>query len=313
MNNKNILTLALCSSILVSCGGGGGGGGGVQTKTIQPLETELAGTYQAIFTPLNKTVSGHLNGSLTLVREKDDVVIDVRFSNGPASIIHSQNIHVGDRCPTEKDDLNNDGYLDAEETARVVKEILIPLDDDISSQRMGLGTFPVSDAFGYYFWSRATSFEKLMTDLREEDINFTDDYVKLDSNKSLTMIGKVVVVRGVHESTPLPETVLGRGRLSPHQGIPVACAVIKRIGQAPGVIDQDSTDIPVPVDGESVGGSSGADDGAIFPSTQTTGGGATGNYGDDDDDVTTSTGGTNGSNRVEPEVNGGSTTGGVSF
>lgn len=313
MNNTKLLTLALCSSILVSCGGGGGGGGGnTQTKTAQPLETELGGTYQAIFTPLNKTVSGHLNGSLTIVREKDDVVIDVRFSNGPVASIHSQNIHIGDRCPTDADDLNQDGYIDAEETANVVKEVLIPLDDDITSQRMGLGTFPVSDDFGYYFWSRATPFEKLMTDLREEDINPTDEYAKLDSNKSLTMIGKVVVIRGVPESTPLPETVMGKGRLSPRQGIPVACAVIKRQGQAPGVIDQDRTDIPVPLDGATIGGSSGADDGAIFPTTQTTSGTGTGNYGDDDD-VTTTTGGTNGSNRVDPEENGSSTTGGVSF
>lgn len=312
MNNKRLLSLALCSSILVSCGGGGGAGGaGTPKKSVEPLETELGGTYQAIFTPLNKVVSGHLNGSLTLVREKDDVVVDVRFSNGPASIIHSQNIHIGDRCPTEADDINHDGYIDAEETAKVVKEILIPLDDDITSQRMGLGTFPVSDEFGYYFWSRATPYEKLMNDLREEDINPTDEYVKLDSNKSLTMVGKVVVVRGVPDSTPLPETVLGRGRLTPHQGIPVACAVIKRIGQAPGVIDQDRTNIPVPVDGETIGGSGGVDDGAIFPTTQTTAG-STGNYGDDDD-VTTTTGGTNGSNRVEPEVSGSSTTGGVSF
>lgn len=312
MNKNRLLSLALCSTILASCGGGGGGGAGAPKKSIQPLETELGGTYQAIFTPLNKTVSGHLNGSLTLVREKDDVVIDVRFSNGPASIIHSQNIHIGDRCPNEADDLNHDGYIDAEETALVVKEILIPLDDDITSQRMGLGTFPVSDEFGYYFWSRATPFPKLMEDLREEDINPTDEYVKLDSNKSLTMIGKVVVVRGVPETTPLPETVLGKGRLTPHQGIPVACAVIKRIGQIPGVIDQDHTTIPVPTDGETIGGSSGVDDGAIFPTTQTTTGSDNGNYGDDDD-VTTTTGGTNGSNRVEPEVNSSETTGGLSF
>lgn len=314
MNNKNLLSLALCTTILVSCGGGGGGGGGgSKGKTAEPLETELGGTYQAILAPINKTISGHLNGSVTLVREKDDVVIDVRFSNGPTSSIHSQNIHVGDRCPTEADDLNSDGYIDAEETSRVVKEILIPLDDDITSQRMGLGTFPVSDEFGYYFWSRATPFEKLMNDLHEEDINPVDEYAKLSSNKSLTMIGKIVLIRGVSETTPLPETVLGKGRLTPHQGIPVACAVIKRLEKAPGVIDQDRTDIPVPTVGETIGGSSGVDDGAIFPSTQTTSGGATGNYGDDDDDVTTTTGGTNGSNRVEPEESTSSTTGGLSF
>lgn len=307
MNKKNIAALILSTSILVSCSGGGGGGGGTGGKTAQPLETELSGIYQAILAPVNKTVSGHMNGSLTIVRERDDVVIDVRFSNGPAKSIHSQNIHVGSRCPNESDDINRDGYIDAEEVASVVNEVLIPLDDDISSQWMGLGTFPVSDDFGYYFWSRATPFEKMMADLRDEDINLKDEYVKIGSDKALTMIGKVVLIRGVPDTTPLPETVLGRGRLSPHAGLPVACAVIRRLNSTPGVIDTDRTDIPVP-EGETIGGSSGADDGADFPHQPTTGG--TGNYGDDDDDITTTTtGGTNGSNRVEPEE-AGTTTGG---
>lgn len=307
MNKTNILALALSTSLLASCGGGGGGGSSATGKSAEPLETELTGTYQAILSPLNKTVSGHLNGSLTLVREKDDVVIDVRVASGPLSSIHSQNIHVGDRCPTEADDINGDGYLDAEEVSAIVKDILIPLDDDISSQWLGLGTFPVTDEFGYYFWSRATSFQKMMADLRDEDINMKDDYVKIGSDKALTMIGKVVLIRGVPDATPLPETVLGRGRLSPQAGLPIACAVIKRIGTVPGVIDPDRTDIPVP-EGETIGGSSGADDGADFSHAPTTGG--TGNYGDDDDDLpTTTTGGTNGSNRVEPEETGRATAG----
>lgn len=310
MNKQNILALALSTTLLASCGGGGGGGGSTTSKTAQPLETELTGTYQAVLSPLNKTVSGHLNGSLTLVRDHDDVVIDVRIASGPVSSIHSQNIHVGDRCPTDADDTNGDGYIDAEETNAIVKEILIPLDDDISSQWMGLGTFPVTDEFGYYFWSRATPFQKMMADLRDEDINLKDDYVKIGSDKALTMIGKVIVIRGVPDATPLPETVLGRGRLTPQAGLPIACAVIKRIGAVPGVIDPDRTDIPVPA-GETIGGSSGVDDGADFPHNPTAGG--TGNYGDDDDDVptttTTTTGGTNGSNRVEPEETGRSTAG----
>lgn len=313
MSNKHLLSLLVSGTLLVSCGGGGGGGGGgaKQAPVVQPLETELSGTYQAIFTPVNKEVSGHINGSLTIVREKDDVIMDVRFSNGPASSIHSQNIHVGNRCPNEADDLNQDGYIDAEELNNVVKEILIPLDDDISAQWLGLGTFPMSDEWGYYFWSRATKFEKMMADLRDDDINHTDDYVKIGADKALTMIDRVVVIRGVHESTPLPETVMGRGRLLPRQGLPVACAVIKRIGATPGVLDTDRTNIPVPT-GETVGGSSGVDDGADFP-TQTTSGATGGNYGEDREEGPTTGGGVNGSNSVEPNGRGGSTTGGFSF
>lgn len=283
---KKIISLTLLTTILItSCSKSGGGGGSksVDTTIAEPLEIEMNGVYMAQFAPINKDVSGHLNGSLTLVREKDkdELVVDVRLSNGPASVMHTQSIHVGDRCPTIGDDLNGDGFVDGEEAALVYKEILVPLDDDISSQRMGLGTYPVSDEYGYYFWSRAVSYEKFLSDLREEDINLTDDYVKLSANKSLNMTGMVVVIKGVPQTTNLPETVAGRGRENKFQALPVACGVLRKLTSVPGKIDNDRTGIPVP-EGETVGGSSGADDGAIFTTPEVPE--DTGNYGDDEDD-----------------------------
>ncbi len=282
MKNEDLIQLIICMFLFVSCMRTKGDSHFVHNADSQNMESDFSGTYQAILNPLNKNIAGYLNGSLTVAREKDDVYFDVRFSNGPASSIHSQNIHLGERCPTDEEDLNHDGYIDAEEISSVVKEILIPLDDDVTSQRMGLGTFPFSDEFGNYFWSRETSFEKLITDLREEDINLKDEYAKLGNKKSLSMLGMIIVIRGVAQSTTLPETVSGKGRLSAQQGIPIACGVIQRLSHAPGEIDQDRTNIPLPINGETVGGSGGADDGANFPSSQTTTGGNTGNYGDDD-------------------------------
>jgi hypothetical protein len=290
MNNKFFISFALCSTLLLSCSKSGGGGASQGTTiTSEPIETEMYGTYQAVFAPINTDVSGHLNGSLTLVREKDDFVADVRFSGGPPGVLHTQTIHIGDRCPTMADDLNQDGFVDGEEAALIHKEILIPLDDDLSSQWMGLGTYPATDEYGYYFWSRSTPFEKMMKDLHEDDINLTDDYVKLGSEKSLTMAGKIVIIRGVPEKTVLPETAKGLGRMENHQALPIACGIIRKMGTAPGEIDKDITNIPVPT-GETVGGSSGADDGALFPPTPTTTG-ETGNYGEDreDDEVITRT------------------------
>lgn len=286
MNKQIAFSLIVSSGLLIACskGGGGGSGPGNTGKTAEPLETEMFGTYQAYLAPINNKVSGHLNGTVALVRERDDLTIDVRLSGGPLSVIHTQSIHIGDRCPTEADDLNGDGYIDGDEGAKVYKEIIIPLDDDISSQRMGGGIYPVSDNYGYYLWGRTTPFEKIMEDLREEDINLTDDYVKLDSNKSLTMMGKVAVVLGVPETTVLPDTVMGRGRMNSHQALPVACGVIRRLGTAPGVVDIDETGIPVP-EGETIGGSSGVDDGAIFIPGETTGN--TGNYGEEEEPETT--------------------------
>lgn len=284
MNIKLAISLMVTSGILIGCSKGGGGGSKIEGQKADPLETELYGTYQAYLSPINKTVSGHLNGTVAIVREKEDLTVEVRLSGGPLSVLHTQSIHIGDRCPTEADDLNGDGYIDGEEGALVYKEIIIPLDDDIGSQRMGLGSYPVSDEYGYYLWGRTTTFEKIMEDLREEDINLRDDYVKLDSNKSLTMFGKVAVILGVPQTTVLPETVLGRGRMTSHQALPVACGVIRRLGTIPGHVDIDETDIPIP-EGETIGGSSGVDDGAIFVPSET--GGTTGNYGEEDEPTTT--------------------------
>lgn len=267
--------------LLNSCSKSGDGGSSAPSSTKENLEAPFYGIYQALLAPINKTVSGHLNGSLTIVREHDEFVADVRLSNGPKSVLHAQNIHVGDRCPDESDDLNGDGFIDGEEGAYVFREIIIPLDDDLSSQRMGLGTYPVTDEYGYYFWSRHVPFEKLLSDLREEDINHTDDYVKLENQKNLHLKNFVIVINGIPESTPLPQTVRGRGRATPHQALPIACGVIRKLEHVPGIIDKDETSISVPA-GETIGGSSGADDGADFPSDQGT---TTGNYGEEGSEI----------------------------
>ncbi|MCM2351353.1 MAG: hypothetical protein NDI69_15125 [Bacteriovoracaceae bacterium] len=271
--------------IICACSKGGGRGAG-QITTLEeqdPLASEMNGMYQALLTPTNKKVAALLNGALTLVRENNEFIADIRFSAGPASVLHSQHIHIGNRCPRESDDLNGDGYIDAEEGFKIYKEILIPLDDDISSQRMGLGIFPAADDFGYYYYSRATDFNTLMKDLKEEDINLSDDYVKLRPREVLTVTDKVVVILGVPEAMVLPDSVSGRGRLNKHQALPVACGVIRELTTVPGVIDNDYTGIPLP-NGGSIGGSNGMDDdGADFSTPATPE--DPGNYGEDDTEV----------------------------
>lgn len=273
-------------SLIASCNGGGGSASSSKPQMKpepNPLGTEMLGTYQALLTPINASISKKVNGSLTLVREKNDFIADVRFSAGPASILHVQNIHIGKRCPTEADDLNMDGYIDAMEGSEVYKEIIVPLDEDLNSQRMGGGTFPLADEYGYYFYSQAANYEKLLADLRDEDINPQDDYVKLAPSENFQLDGNVIIITGVPSDSALPETVAGRGRLSNYQALPVACGVIRRLTSVPGRIDNDRSNIPYP-GGESIGGAGGGDDGADFTSstTTTTSGG---NYGEDDNEI----------------------------
>jgi hypothetical protein len=278
---KKIIIMTLVSSLglLVGCSKGKTDHAPTLTLKTEPLEEEFKGVYQAIFAPLNKNFSGHLNGSLTILKENDDFIANIRFSGGPKSVLHTQSIHIGTRCPSLDDDLNNDGIIDGEEGALVYKEIILPLDEDLNSQWLGLGTYPASDEFGSYLWSRSASFKKILKDLYEEDINQKDDLIKLSDTKAFTLNGNVVVISGIPTSQELPETVIGRGRLTKHQSLPIACGVIRKLTHVPGVIDTDSTGIIYP-GGDTIGGSSGVDDGAIFESYDTTG-----NYGEEDSSV----------------------------
>lgn len=279
--NKNILIpLSVSIVMLMGCSKGGSGSEKNVISEKENLESDMKGIHMAVLTPVNKNIPSRINGSLTILKEKEDFVADVRLAGAPGSVIHSQNIHLGSRCPDERDDVNGDGYIDAQEGAKVYREVLIPLDDDLTSQWMGLGTFPVSDEFGYYFWSRTAPYEKLLKDLRDLDINPADDFAKMNTSKAFNLSGNVVVITGVPEAIPLPESVSDRGRLTKHLALPIACGVIRKLESTPGIIDTDHTGIPVP-EGETVGGSSGVDDGADFtvnPGT-TTGG----NYGEDDE------------------------------
>lgn len=200
---------------------------------------EVDGVYQGILTPLNPVIDGTLSGAVNVARERDEFVIDVYYTNGRPGVFHPQNIHIGKRCPVEKDDLNKDGFIDVDEAFKVVGEIIIPIDDDISSQWMGLGTYPITDDFGSYYWAKATSYQKLLKDLHEEDINNNDDMIKISKHLPLSLEGNAVLILGAHADEDIPYTVSGRKHLSRHQALPVACAILKATNAVPGKIDRD--------------------------------------------------------------------------
>ena len=261
---KESAVLFLNLLIFVSCGG-------KDKKVPQEINNknnmnlEMNGIYQAILLPVNGKIYPKIRGSFSLVKDHEEFISGVRLSKGPESTLHLQAIHTGDRCPDETDDLNQDGFIDAQEASHAYKEILIPLDDDLNSQRMGGGIFPASDKYGHYEWSRIASFSKLMSDLNDIDINLTDDQVKLINNPELDVLNKVVVLRGIPSSVALPATVSGWGRLSSFESLPIACGMIQKIQKAPGIIDTDNTGIILSQNSED--DQPREDDGAVFQST----------------------------------------------
>jgi hypothetical protein len=220
------------------------------------------GNFKGKLYPVNPSQTPSLRGSLTAIY-RQEFTATLRLAGARPSSLSLQGIHIG-RCPDSRDDQNHDGLIDGEEGFKAFKEMIIPLDDDLNSQHMGWGIFPVTDSFGGYIWSRVATLENLLEDLRMEDINPYDEMSKI-LDRSLSLEGKVVVIRGINNLISLPDSVAGMGRLSPHAAFPVACGKLEKIFSTPGKIEKDE-EISILYDSNQEG--HGFDDDAFFSSLE---------------------------------------------
>jgi hypothetical protein len=220
--------------------------GSCQKKEISKLKSyevksplDLKGIYQAKLRTINPDISKYLNGSLSILIENNLFHANIRFSQGPIDSLHEQAIYKGERCPEKGDDLNGDGLIDLEEASKVFKGKIVPLDDDLSSQRMGSGIYPKSDQYGSYLWGRKVLLEELINDLKDEDLNPHDDLIKLDLDDVFQLENLLIIVKGIHKEIELPDTVASIRNQDMHDTFPIACGIIKRITKTPGIIDHD--------------------------------------------------------------------------
>lgn len=212
---------------------------------ILPMDgSNIRGIYMAKLQTLNPGINGTIPGSVTLQRVDDEFKAYVRLFSGGPNTWHQQYITVG-RCPGAQDDLNQDGVIDGPEGRLAWGDTLIPLDNDIRSQRAGIHIYPLSDEAGSYYYERTTSFEKMFADLKEEDVNFEDHLAKLGEDEGLHFPGKIVVILGVSDQTLLPATVASFDNYPVHQTVPIACGVLDKLTQIPG---EDDNGIPGPVE-----------------------------------------------------------------
>lgn len=236
--------------ILISCGKGGENpAAGIQYKPGLNIQMEagpvlINDLYMAKFKTLNGHINGVIPGSATIQRSEDKFIAYVRLFSASPSTWHQQFIHVGKRCPGPQDDINQDGFIDIQEALKVVGKILIPLDSNITSQRQGRSTFPVSDETGSYFYERSTSYSRFMDDLLADDIFPEDNVVKLLNEDDFTMAGKAVLVLGASDKILYPETVASADNYSQAQTLPIACGVFSKVTEIPGESDDG---IPGPV------------------------------------------------------------------
>jgi hypothetical protein len=142
-------------------------------------------------------------------------------------MIHPQHVHAAANCPPASADVNHDGFVDVIEGVPFYGPILIPLDDDLTSQANG--TFPTASGLeGRLSYQSSASFAAMLADLNAPDPNTSDAVVKLDG-APLALATRHVVVHGVDPNTPLPSTVASLPGVPAFLTLPVACGEIRRI------------------------------------------------------------------------------------
>jgi hypothetical protein len=207
-NWKGILPLTLSGCLLMSlasCGGdsnGSSGGGNDNPQTEQTQD----GEFRAILNPENSSVSSAV-GTTNFSISGDNFQAKVVIASAKLGT-HAQHIHTGTRCPTDADDTNNDGVVDATEATAVYGPVLLALDSNLGAAG---GNFPSGVAYNY---DQSDSLSKILTNLNLEGINLE---------------GKVVNIHGVPETTTLPSTISG-GKAA----FPVSCGVLVKTGGTTG-------------------------------------------------------------------------------
>jgi hypothetical protein len=209
--------------IMTSCGKDSGGGSSnfLQAETV-PLTD---GTYHTALRPLNPKSAGYLPYGTSTIRVNGDEMSASVTLDDATNVEHEQNIHMGSRCPEASDDKNGDGFVDYEEAMAVVGPVILPLDNDIQTQKSGEGNYPTGRSVTY---SRKASVDRLTTDLWQADEDESDNIMKLNSGASFGVVGRVVLVHGVSNKS-LPASVKSKPNQTPGYSLPIVCGMIQQI------------------------------------------------------------------------------------
>lgn len=204
-----------------------------QNEVAKPDGSNVNGIYAAEIWPVNYNLHFKTLGMLGVKREGDMFEAMINMKYAPKSTTMRAAIYTARRCPNMGDDLNKDAYIDILEARLAMGKITIPFDADLDSQMGGYGNWPSSDANGKFTYSRSASWERLFQDLKSPDMDTGDHLVKLGDEEGITFPGRIVVIQGLNESVPLPESVATTDGLSRHQSIPVGCAVLWKVKDMP--------------------------------------------------------------------------------
>lgn len=241
---SNFAFLVLSLLILAACGKAGKMPEAQFEQVSLPADgSNIKGVYKvAPLLNLNTNSLGFTNASSVITRTDDTFTVYVHVPKSYPNIWHKQDIYIGGRCPTDKDDANNDGFVDIQEARRVMGKIIIPLDGNLESQKAGSGSYPYSDGGeGAYFYKESASFERLFADLKAKDSTAADDVIKLKAKQGLAIDNAIIVIHGASYSANLPDTVATADDLENFQSIPIACGLYGKTGELPAGTDRGET------------------------------------------------------------------------
>lgn len=228
------LPFLLFPVLLFSCGKKDTGKKPEEEEVLYIDGSNIQGVYQTPLTALNVNMTLGTVGTAGLHRSSDVFKAFVKLYIGEKGVIHRQSIHHGSRCPTIRDDVNNDGFIDQREAHFVVGNVILPLDGDLDSQGEGSGYYPQGNGIaGGYFYERTASFSRMFEDMRDIDRNTLDEIDKIPYDRGYSFHNKVVMIYGAGTFTNLPLSIDSIGGLNRHRSLPIACGVLQRSGNFP--------------------------------------------------------------------------------
>ncbi|MGE3610160.1 MAG: hypothetical protein AB7I27_11275 [Bacteriovoracaceae bacterium] len=171
-------------------------------KLIEDTQEEH---YQVTLSSLNN-VSQEMTGSGDFKLMGENLISKINISGAPALTQHAQFIYSGSTCPSDLDDANGDGFIDAAE-----------VQNSVGSKVLALEEFPMADSNGNYVYQGT---------------------VKVNSNQ---IEGKVLLITGVSEEETLPSSVSSGNEDSVHSSLPIACGIIEKVTSSP-----SENEIPMP-------------------------------------------------------------------
>lgn len=229
MEKKMIVrSLVIGGTLLLtaSCGKDSNKSGSSQS-VAQAARVPEAGVYRAALRSINPKVASNIHGTATIALKADEMYVQLDVNNAPANTMHAQYIHSSENCPTEDNDLNKDGYIDAVEAKSVYGQFLLPLDGELKTQLMESPMFPVSDNRGNYSYREWADTKELMKDLTSGQM--APGMMKLAMSEDLNLGKRSVVIYGVSEGTELPESVKTVPNANRQATFPIACGSIVKI------------------------------------------------------------------------------------